>query len=866
MNLNNINLENLGKKISDIFNGVADPKKRSLSSLGEAYHLSDFLPYQWYDPESELFISEKHIGFILETAPLVGNSESMQKELSNIFTQILPEESSIQTMIYADKNIGDILGDYIETREDSSEVMQTLAIRRAKYLSKLAIKSHLTPYVLRDFKCYMSVCVNLDNHVNISIKKVTEIKKQIIATLTVVGVSNKVMNPDGLIRFLDGIFNADFRNTNISEKKWNRYEPIRNQVISHDTDIVVEDDLLKIRGGTTELKTFSVVNYPPEWTLAQMSELIGDMFRDTRQFPFPFIIHYGVHIHRQSNDVAKIAMKASMAGKQLNSPIGKYIPNIEREHAELEYAQNCLNKGERLVKTQFNVILFSPKDEMSSAEQTLRTMFSSMLFRVESNLGTQLHALLTTLPLAWHRDTIALLEEFKKLRTTISVESANLVPQQAEWKGTKTPAMLFGGRKGQVIQFCPFDNTAGNYNVTVVGRSGAGKSVFMQELMASTIGLGGRVFVLDVGRSFEKTCYMLGGQFIEFRQRDVGSDYRSSAAQAAVENFASTNRGDKDSKKKIIGSRDHPLCLNPFSLLDPENQEAVEDTLAMLKSVIQMMAAPMKGVDDKGAALLEQATNEAFKKNKNKTTITDIADFLLSLDDDQARDLGQMLYPYTASGVHGKYFNGESNVNLDNNLIVIELEELKEKKDLQSVVVQMMVINITNKMFLGDRKTPFNIVFDEAWDMLRAKQSEVFIETLARRLRKYRGSLVVGTQSVNDFYSCAGAQAAWENSDWNCFLSQKEESIAQLKNSKRILLDEQKEKVITSVKTEQGKYAEVLINGADGYAVGKLLLDPFSQLLFSTKAEDYAAVQELRKQGYEITEAVEHILEERGMQ
>jgi len=176
---------------------------------------------------------------------------------------------------------------------------------------------------------------------------------------------------------------------------------------------------------------------------------------------------------------------------------------------------------------------------------------------VESNLGTQLHSLLTTLPLAWHKDTISALEEFKKLRTTISVESANLVPQQAEWKGTKTPAMLFGGRKGQVITFCPFDNAAGNYNVTVVGRSGAGKSVFMQELMASTIGLGGRVFVLDVGRSFEKTCYMLGGQFIEF-------------------------------------SKNINICLNPFSSLDPENQEAVEDTLAMLKSVIQMMAAPTR--------------------------------------------------------------------------------------------------------------------------------------------------------------------------------------------------------------------------------------------------------------------------------
>ncbi|MDR2781502.1 MAG: type IV secretion system protein TraC [Holosporaceae bacterium] len=831
LNINSFKLEHIGRKISDIFSGLVDPKEKSLTELEEAHHLSDFLPYQWYDTESELFISDKHIGFVLETSPLVGNSDNMQKELSNIFTQILPEESSIQTMIYADKNIGHILDQYIKARENSSEIMQTLAMRRAKYLSQLAIKSHLSPYVLRDFRCYMSVCINLDGDVDLTIKKVTEIKKQIVATLTIVGVPNKVMNAERLIQFLDGVFNADFSCTDTSDKKWNRLDPIRNQIIAHDTDVIVEDDLLKLRNGKIEIKTFSVVNYPAEWTLYQMSELIGDMFRDTRQFPFPFIMHYGVHIHKQSNDVAKIAMKASMAEKQMYSPIGKYIPNIEREHAELQYAQNCLNKGERLVKTQFNVILFSPKGEMSSAEQTLRTMFSTMLFRVESNLGTQLHSLLTTLPLAWHRDTIASLEEFKKLRTTISVESANLVPQQAEWKGTKTPAMLFGGRKGQVIKFCPFDNTAGNYNVTVVGRSGAGKSVFMQELMASTIGLGGRVFVLDVGRSFEKTCYMLGGQFIEFNknQRDAGS-----------------------------------ICLNPFSTLDPKNQEAVEDTLAMLKSVIQTMAAPINGVDDKGAALLEQATNETFKKNRNKTTITDIADSLLSLNDDQARDLGQMLYPYTASGAYGKYFNGESNVNLDNDLIVIELEELKERKDLQSVVVQMMVINITNKMFLGDRKTPFNIVFDEAWDMLRTKQSEVFIETLARRLRKYRGSLVVGTQSVNDFYSCAGAQAAWDNSDWNCFLSQKEESIAQLKNSKRILLDEHKERVITSVKTEQGKYAEVLINGADGYAVGKLLLDPFSGLLFSTKAEDYAAVQELRKQGYEIMEAVEHILQERN--
>ena len=194
--------------------------------------------------------------------------------------------------------------------------------------------------------------------------------------------------------------------------------------------------------------------------------------------------------------------------------------------------------------------------------------------------------------------------------------------------------------------------------MTVVGRSGAGKSVFMQELMSSTLGLGGRVFILDVGRSFEKTCHMLGGQFIEF-------------------------------------STDKDVCLNPFSGIDPNNPEASSDALTMLKSVLQLMAAPIKGVDDKGASLLEQAMNESFNMYGSETTITHIADYLKQKNDLQANDLGEMLYAYTDKGAYGKYFNGKANINLDNNLVVIELEELKERRDLQSVVVQMMVINIT---------------------------------------------------------------------------------------------------------------------------------------------------------------------------
>jgi hypothetical protein len=53
------------------------------------------------------------------------------------------------------------------------------------------------------------------------------------------------------------------------------------------------------------------------------------------------------------------------------------------------------------------------------------------------------------------------------------------------------------------------------------------------------------------------------------------------------------------------------------------------------------MAAPINGVDDKGAALLEQAMNESFKTHGANTTITHIAKYLGNLDDLQAKDLCQ---------------------------------------------------------------------------------------------------------------------------------------------------------------------------------------------------------------------------------
>ena len=80
--------------------------------------------------------------------------------------------------------------------------------------------------------------------------------------------------------------------------------------------------------------------------------------------------------------------------------------------------------------------------------------------------------------------------------------------------------------------------------------------------------------------------------------------------------------------------------------------------------------------------------------------------------------MGERLYPYTEKGTYGRFFNGPANIDLSDPLVVVELEELKERKDLQSVIVQMVILQITNSVYLGDRKTPSCLILDEAWDML----------------------------------------------------------------------------------------------------------------------------------------------------
>lgn len=791
-------------------------KSSDFQSLYNGERFSRFLPYRVYDDISELYFNEQSVGFVFEGTPFVGVDESVQSHLTGLFQYILPPGSSIQFHLLASDTIQPILGKWQSQHSLPNPLYQKLVFERGRFLTS----NQTLGAPFRNFRLFISVSLPSHRLKTLGSMRIREVKKQVRTTFNALGMTLHPVEPKELIGLMEEIFGKAE-----SEPIYNPLEPLSSQTLPDHTLFKLDAGHMDVDEGTSYLESYTVKKFNSPWSLGNMDAIIGSESNNFLQIPTAFMLHYGVYINDDSRISRTITQKQAAMDYQANVPnLRKYIPSLDFQIAEWDFVRAKFDEGQRLIKTRFQVIVRGEQKNRIENEQALLNHFTSHRWKIEKDRFIQLPSLISALPMTWGEGAAHDSMFFSKAKTTLSYEPGNLLPILAEWKGTQTPGMILSGRRGQLFFWHPFDNNAGNYNTCVVGRSGSGKSVFMQELVTSVLGMGGRVTILDVGRSFEKTIKLLGGEFIEF-------------------------------------STHSPICINPFTNIPENDPEAASDALGMLKPILSLMAAPTLGTSDLENAYLEKALSYVWGKYETEGTISHIAKWLSEQEDDVAQKLGEMLFPYTNEGIYGRFFNGPSTIDLSKPAVVVELEELKERKDLQAVVVQMIILQVTNQIYLGDRKTPSCLVLDEAWDMLRGKQSGVFIETAARRLRKYYGALITGTQSVNDFYATPGAQAAFENSDWMCLLSQKKESINQLKSSGRLSMEGGLEDTLKSVHTKQGHYAEIMITGPDGYALGRLTLDKFSQLLYSTKADEYAAVKSLEDQGYSVAEAIEQLME-----
>jgi conjugal transfer ATP-binding protein TraC len=167
---------------------------------------------------------------------------------------------------------------------------------------------------------------------------------------------------------------------------------------------------------------------------------------------------------------------------------------------------------------------------------------------------------------------------------------------------------------------------------------------------------------------------------------------------------------------------------------------------------------------------------------------------------------------------------------------------------------------ISETMYWGNRSQHKSCIIDEAWDLLsgEAEGTAKFIEVGYRTARKFNSNFVTIVQSINDYFKNSASIAAFENSDYRLILGQTEEAIDQLKRSERLAIDPYTEHVFKSLR-KTDEYSECVIKSPSALTVHRIIFDPYSRILYSSKGDDYEAVKKLEASGLTLRDAIERV-------
>ena len=834
-----MSLNNLPPIISNLANYFGlEEKVESSSSVTAIQQLSagitpleDYLSYRYYDKEKEIFISDgKTSGFMVEIAPIVGVDDGLYKNLQHFFNDELPEHSYLQFLLVASHEVEDILSFWQRGRTNKAPLLEKITKKRADFIRQQAINfGQSDGRIARDFRIFVSFSQVIDAKDEL-LASITNFKGQLMSKFEALGLAPQVCDADDLILLVRTMMQMELQakpaNSNLSldldYQVSNKpvYDPrilLSKQMLNPAYMQQVSEGEIKHLSTSLTSRCYHLTELPERFSLLQMINLLGCNTRSSMGIAARFIISYTV-----ASNITKMGAHSlcSRGRKLIDSAERWYSKNdrgLKREAAQWQDIIDRSNEGERFLTDHFQLMVTTTSDTIDIVEQSLMSLYNVNNFKLAITQNLQLPALLSIMPLQqalmWSS-----LKSFKLTTLRMSKEVIARLPIHAEWKGVPKSGVLLHGRRGQLFNFNPFYKlNSGNYNICIFAPSGGGKSVFLQELAVSQMAQNTRMFILDIGQSFANICELLDGEMIKF-------------------------------------GKNAPFSLNPFaSFHEGMNSDDKDELLRCTKSLLEVMCNV--GDNARGAADLEKAIVTALLESNYSLDISSFAKYLENSKSTILQKYGATLYPYTKEGLYGKYFSGSKIASFKSLITVFEFEEIKNDPKLLSIVLQILLMQVTTQFLTGSREIPFMIVVDEAWMLLDFAAS--FFAAFGRTVRKYGGSLVICVQNFTDLQKTEDHKTILENSTWTILLKQDEKGLGSFKESEAF---KDMIPLIRSISLSPGKYAEMLLYTTGVTVIGRLVLDDYSNALYSTNSEDFSFLKRRREQGVTLDDAVEELV------
>lgn len=283
-----------------------------------------------------------------------------------------------------------------------------------------------------------------------------------------------------------------------------------------------------------------------------------------------------------------------------------------------------------------------------------------------------------------------------------------------------------------------------NANLNLLGTSGAGKTFTMQLLALRMRMRGIQCYIIAPikGHEFRRACNRIGGQFIKIAP---GSPYCINIMEIRhtispeMELIDELDYSEMDS---LLAQKIQQLVIF-FSLLIPDMTNEEEQMLdeALIRTYGKF------GITHDNDSVYEDR-NAVPPKMKTMPILGDLHEEL------QKNEMTKRIAVIVSRFVTGsaQSFNQQTNVDLSNKYIVLDLSELKGKL---LPVGMMIALDYVWDKIKSDRTKKKAIMIDEIWQLIGAGSNRMAAEfclEIFKVIRGFGGAAISATQDLSDFF------------------------------------------------------------------------------------------------------------------
>lgn len=367
----------------------------------------------------------------------------------------------------------------------------------------------------------------------------------------------------------------------------------------------------------------------------------------------------------------------------------------------LESAIDLRDKIQRGQEKLFQMAIYicissETKEELDKTTKLLEANLSARLFYSKVARYQQLEALQSILPRG---------EDQLAQKRNLDSSSAALTFPFMSSELVQESGILYGVNKSNNSLVILDRFSLHNANSITFAQSGAGKSYTTKVEILRQLMQGTRVIVIDPEREYKRLAESVKGTYIKLSAK---------------------------SKQKI----------NPFDLATTVHE--ISDLSEHTQDLMDVIGLMAESLTAREKAAIDKAVLKIYKKSKTNQPL--LEDLYAEL-----RKLGQLklcekLEKYI-SGSLADVFNAQTNVKLNNRLVIFDIKDLPE--NLRQIMMLIISNFVKNQVMAKPEKRL--LIIDEGWILLQHEESARFVAGLVRRARKYYLGVSIISQQANDF-------------------------------------------------------------------------------------------------------------------